>query len=98
MNAVVEFQQYSNANFEQIRTRFDEEFGVMWSFMRPEPRPCFTHTLLEECHYIAHHSNFGMMGRVIEKNAFKKVTPASSAAYRVCVSCLMVIMMTGTCS
>ena len=73
MNAVVEFQQYSNASFEQIRTRFDEEFGVMWSFMRPEPRPCFTHTLLEECHYIAHHSNFGMMGRVIENNAFKKV-------------------------
>ncbi len=73
MNAVVEFQQYSNASFEQVRTRFDEEYGVMWSFMRPEPRPCFTRKLLEECHYIAHHPYLGMKGSILDKGIQKPV-------------------------
>lgn len=73
MNAVVEFHQYSNASFEQVRTRFDEEYGVMWSFMRPEPRPCFTRKLLEECSHIAHHPYLGMQGSVFDKGVLKPV-------------------------
>jgi DSF synthase len=54
MNTVVEFNQYSNLNFQQINTRFDSEFGVMWSFMQPEPRPCFSKTCLNEL--LQHHT------------------------------------------
>ena len=46
MNKIVDFQQFTMSSFEQISTRFDEEFGVMWSFMEPEPRPCFNKTCL----------------------------------------------------
>jgi DSF synthase len=48
MNTVVDFQQFGIANYEQITTRFDGEFGVMWSFMEPEPRPCFSKTCLSD--------------------------------------------------
>lgn len=48
MNTVVEFQQSNIANYQQISTRFDSEFGVMWSFMQPEPRPCFNMTCLND--------------------------------------------------
>ena len=48
MNTVVDFQQFSMSNFEQISTRFDEEFGMMWSFMQPEPRPCFNKICLTD--------------------------------------------------
>lgn len=48
MNTVVDFQQYGIANYQQITTRFDSEYGVMWSFMQPEPRPCFSKTCLND--------------------------------------------------
>jgi len=48
MNTIVDFNKYSISNFQQIKTRFDNEFGVMWSIMQPEPRPCFTTTCLNE--------------------------------------------------
>ncbi len=48
MNTVVDFQQSSIANYQQITTRFDSEFGVMWSFMQPEPRPCFNKICLSD--------------------------------------------------
>jgi DSF synthase len=48
MNTVVDFQQFSVPNYQQINTRFDSEFGVMWSMMNPEPRPCFTKTCLND--------------------------------------------------
>lgn len=71
MNAVVEFQQYSNASFEQVRTRFDEEYGVMWSFMRPEPRPCFTRTALQD--FLQHHAYLeSMKGRVVSNGNFQQ--------------------------
>jgi len=54
MNTVVEFNQFSNLNFQQINTRFDSEFGVMWSYMKPEPRPCFSKTCLNEL--LQHHT------------------------------------------
>ena len=71
MNAVVELQQYNNASFEQVRTRFDEEYGVMWSFMRPEPRPCFTRTVLQEL-LMYQYNLEGMKGRVVTNSAFKQ--------------------------
>lgn len=46
MNKIVEFNQTGQANYEQIETRFDREYGVMWSIMKPEPRPCFNKTCL----------------------------------------------------
>ena len=71
MNAVVEFQQYSNGNFEQIRTRFDAEYGVAWSFMRPEPRPCFTKTALQDL--LQHHTYMeSMNGRVVSNGSFQQ--------------------------
>ena len=71
MNAVVEFQQYSNTSFEQVRTRFDEEYGVMWSFMRPEPRPCFTRTALQDL--LQHHTYLeSMKGRVVSNGNFQQ--------------------------
>ena len=54
MNTVVDFQQSSIANYQQITTRFDGEYGVMWSFMQPEPRPCFNKTCLNDL--LQHHS------------------------------------------
>ena len=54
MNTVVDFQQSNIANYQQITTRFDSEFGVMWSFMQPEPRPCFSKTCLNDL--LQHHS------------------------------------------
>lgn len=48
MNAIVDFNQLNNTQYEQIDIRFDIEFGVMWSYMRPNPRPCFNKTCLTE--------------------------------------------------
>lgn len=48
MNAIVDFNQLNNTQYEQIDTRFDMEFGVMWSYMRPKPRPCFNKTCLTD--------------------------------------------------
>ncbi|HYN53527.1 MAG TPA: crotonase/enoyl-CoA hydratase family protein [Methylotenera sp.] len=53
MNTIVDFQQFSTSNFQQINTRFDSEFGVMWSIMRPEPRPCFNKICLSDL--LQHH-------------------------------------------
>jgi DSF synthase len=48
MNTIVDFNKFSISNFQQINTRFDSEFGVMWSIMKAEPRPCYTTTCLNE--------------------------------------------------
>jgi DSF synthase len=48
MNTIVDFNKYSISNFQQIKTRFDNEFGVMWSVMQAEPRPCFNTSCLNE--------------------------------------------------
>jgi DSF synthase len=34
--------------FKQVETRFDSEYGVLWGFMNPAPRPCFNPQILEE--------------------------------------------------
>jgi len=71
MNAVLKFPHDIDENFEQIRTRFDEEYGVVWLYMRPEPRPCFTRKLLEEGHYLAHHKYHGLQGKVMDMGVEK---------------------------
>ena len=50
MNTVVDFQLMNNAALTQVRTRFDEEFGVMTYFMNPAPRPCFNKICMTELH------------------------------------------------
>lgn len=50
MNTIVDFQQVNNAGLEQIRTRFEEEFGVMTYYMNPTPRPCFNKICMSELH------------------------------------------------
>ncbi len=54
MNTIVDFNKFSIANFQQIDTRFDGEFGVMWSMMNPAPRPCFNRTCLNDL--LQHHT------------------------------------------
>ena len=48
MNAIVDINHQRSAMFKQIQTRFDYEFGVIWSLMNPEPRPCFNKICLTE--------------------------------------------------
>jgi DSF synthase len=43
----------SFASFGQIETRFDSEFGVLWGFMNPKPRPTFNSQLLAEAREFA---------------------------------------------
>jgi DSF synthase len=50
MNTIVDFQQFNNATLEQVRTHFEEEFGVMTYFMNPAPRPCFNKICMSELH------------------------------------------------
>jgi DSF synthase len=71
MNAVVDLQQFSTINVDQVRTRFDEEFGVLWSFMRPEPRPCFNKGTLQEL--LAQHKQLETMkGRFAGNGRFEQ--------------------------
>ena len=75
MNTVVDFQQFSIANYQQINTRFDSEFGVMWSVMQATPRPCYNTTCLNELlqHQSYIHSTKGKIvsqGKVEQINYF----------------------------
>lgn len=75
MNTVADFNQFSISNFQQINTRFDQEFGVMWALMKAEPRPCYTTICLNELlqHQINLHSNQGQIvsqGKLEQVNYF----------------------------
>ena len=48
MNAIAHARFIPQTQFEQLETRFDPEYGVMWGFMDPKPRPCFNQQLLAE--------------------------------------------------
>jgi len=48
MNAVAEVRYFPQTHFNQLETRFDPEFGVLWGFMDPKPRPTFNPHLLAE--------------------------------------------------
>ena len=72
MNTVVDFQQSSIANYKQITTRFDNEFGVMWSFMQPAPRPCFSKTCLNDL--LQHHSYLqSAQGEIVSQTKVQQV-------------------------
>lgn len=34
--------------FQQLTTYFDERYQIAWGYMHSEPRPCFTHQLLQD--------------------------------------------------
>jgi DSF synthase len=53
MNAIAEVRFFPQAQFTQIETRFDAEFGVLWGFMNPKPRPTFNSQLLAEAREFA---------------------------------------------
>jgi DSF synthase len=42
-------------SYEQLVTEFDEEKGVMWCYMNPHPRPCFTPQLLRDLNRFLQH-------------------------------------------
>ena len=68
----MDFQQANIANYQQITTRFDSEFGVMWSFMQPEPRPCFNKICLEDLlHY--HHYVQNSNGEIFVQGKMQKI-------------------------
>jgi DSF synthase len=72
MNTIVDFNKYSISNFQQIKTRFDNEFGVMWSVMQPEPRPCFTTTCLNNL--LQHHAYLqGAKGQIFSHGKSEQV-------------------------
>ena len=72
MNKIVDFHQFSVSNFEQISIRFDKEFGVMWSFMQPEPRPCFNKTCLTDLLYQHQHLE-ATKGKIILEDEMHQV-------------------------
>lgn len=37
-----------HVQFPQVSTRFDVDYGVLWGFMNPKPRPCFNTQLLSQ--------------------------------------------------
>ena len=72
MNAVVDFHQLSTSKFQQISTRFDNEFGVMWSIMQPEPRPCFNKICLNDL--LQHHTYLqNSQGHIISEGKAEQV-------------------------
>src|SRR5438270_12194787 len=48
MNAVAEIRFVPKKQLDQLETRFDPEFGVLWGLMNPTPRPTFNPQLLAE--------------------------------------------------
>jgi DSF synthase len=48
MNAIAEVRFFPQPQFNQLETCFDPEFGVLWGFMDPKPRPTFNPYLLAE--------------------------------------------------
>jgi DSF synthase len=72
MNTVVDFHQFSISNFQQISTRFDSEFGVMWSIMQPEPRPCFNKVCLSDL--LQHHTFLqSSQGKIVSQGKMQQV-------------------------
>ncbi len=38
----------SGTSYQQMSTRFDSDYGALWCYMEPKPRPCFNPALLAE--------------------------------------------------
>jgi DSF synthase len=72
MNTIVDFNKFSISNFQQIDTRFDKEFGVMWSIMNPEPRPCFNKNCLNDL--LQHHTYLqNSKGKIVSQGMAQQV-------------------------
>jgi DSF synthase len=72
MNTIVDFNKFSISNFQQINTRFDSEYGVMWSIMNPEPRPCFNKVCLNDL--LQHHTYLqNTKGRIVSQGMAQQV-------------------------
>jgi DSF synthase len=71
MNTVVDFQLTNNVIQTQVRTSFEDEFGVMTYFMKPEPRPCFNKVCMSELHQLQS-SLESMQGNVIANGKSNK--------------------------
>ncbi len=65
MQAIAE-ARFSPPTFGQIETRFDVEFGALWGFMNPKPRPTFNTSLLSEAREFA--SGISASGGVLWEN------------------------------
>ena len=65
-NAVAEVRYFPQAQFEQLEMRLDAEFGVMWHFMNPKPRPVFNPQLLRELR--AFHGSLEQQGGLVWEN------------------------------
>jgi DSF synthase len=55
MQTVQSFKNPPDTNFTQLSTRFDPEFGMLWTYSDPEGVPCFNETFLGDL--IRHHSD-----------------------------------------
>ena len=71
MNTIVDFQLINNSVLTQVRTRFEEEFGVMTYYMNPEPRPCFNKICMTELHQSQSHLET-MQGEVVANGKLNK--------------------------
>ena len=71
MNTIVDFQLINNSVLTQVRTRFEEEFGVMTYYMNPEPRPCFNKICMSELHQSQSHLET-MQGEVVANGKLNK--------------------------
>ncbi len=72
MNAIAEPRHFAEMAFTQMETRFDAEFGVLWGFMNPTPRPTFNTTLLAEARDFAA-SISGSRGLVLHNGQHHKI-------------------------
>ncbi|HTP46037.1 MAG TPA: crotonase/enoyl-CoA hydratase family protein [Casimicrobiaceae bacterium] len=74
MNAIVDFPTLTTLNsYEQIELEFDSELKTLFSWMKPEPRPCFNPGLLEEIQHCeqaieVHQGHFHDSGRLARVN------------------------------
>ncbi len=48
MNAMAEVRFFPQSQYQQLDTRFDVEFGILWGFMNPVPRPTFNVQILSD--------------------------------------------------
>jgi DSF synthase len=48
MNALAEVRHFPSTQSSQVETRFDPEFGILWGYMCPRPRACFSPSLLSD--------------------------------------------------
>ena len=78
MHAIAE-ARFSPPTFRQIETRFDVEYGVLWGFMNPQPRPTFNTLLLSEAREFANGitASGGVLWENGEKHTINYVIEAS---------------------